>query len=145
MRRFALLAAIALGLGALVLSYGGPGQPFVRGHVGDVAATMLVYALVSLALAMFDGRWQLAPRWRFAIAMGIATALEVGQTVWSGTGLAGELVLGATFDAWDFAAYLLGALLAVAYDVLGARRRARSKIVTGELTAVSMPRMPVVR
>lgn len=145
MRRFAPLALIALLLGASVLAYAGPGQPFVRGHVGDVAATMLVYALVSMALAVLDGRWQVAPRWRFALTMGIASALELGQTMWSGSGLAGELVVGATFDGWDFAAYLLGAVVAVAYDVIGVRRRARSKIVTGELTAVSMTRMPVVR
>jgi Protein of unknown function (DUF2809) len=144
MRRFLPLAGLALLLGAGVLAYAGPGQPFVRGHVGDVAATMLVYALVSMALSVGGGRWQPAPRWRFAMTMAIATFLELGQTLWSGTGLAGELLLGATFDAWDFAAYLAGAVIAVAHDVLGARRRARASITSGELlvrSATTLPRM----
>jgi hypothetical protein len=47
-RRFAWLAVMALGLGVAVLLYRGPGRGVVRGHVGDVAATMLVYALLGL-------------------------------------------------------------------------------------------------
>ncbi len=127
-------------LGVAVLFYAGPGQPFIRGHVGDVAATMLVYALVSMALSVGGGRWQPAPPWRFAMTMAIASALELGQTTWSGSGLAGELVVGATFDGWDFAAYLAGALIAVAYDVLGVRR-ARRSITSGELlvTGFTLP------
>jgi Protein of unknown function (DUF2809) len=120
LRRFAPLALAALAIGVAVLLYHGPGRPFIRGHVGDVAATMLVYAMLGAVL-----RGKLArPGWRAFGAMAIATALECGQLVWTGTGLAGEILVGGLFDSWDFAAYLLGTVVAVAYDVTAARRAA---------------------
>ncbi|MEV4360135.1 hypothetical protein [Nonomuraea sp. NPDC049625] len=41
-RDMVLPGGVALGVGAFVLFYRGPGQPFVRGYVSDVGATMLV-------------------------------------------------------------------------------------------------------
>lgn len=111
-----VLAAAALLTGAFVLCYRGPGRALVRGHVGDVAATALVYALVWLGL----GR-RLSPALRAVSAMAVATAIELGQTYWTGRGLAGELVLGSTFDAWDFVAYAAGTLVAWRFDRWSAR------------------------
>jgi Protein of unknown function (DUF2809) len=113
MPRFMPLALFALALGCAVWIYRGPGRPVIRGHVGDVAATMLVYALVAMV-----ARGALArPGWRALATMGIATAIECGQRIWTGTGLAGEIFLGGSFDRWDFAAYVAGTLIAVGYDV----------------------------
>ncbi|MGW4963541.1 hypothetical protein ACWEPL_40535 [Nonomuraea sp. NPDC004186] len=41
-RDMVLPGGVALGVGAFALFYRGPGQPFVRGYVSDVGATMLV-------------------------------------------------------------------------------------------------------
>lgn len=125
LRRYAPLGLAAVAIGVAVLVYRGPGRPFIRGHVGDVAATMVVYAFLGVVVgAMRRGRFP-APAWLAAGAMAIATALEVNQKVWTGTGAAGELFVGSSFDAWDFAAYALGTMLAIAYDVaMAARARA---------------------
>lgn len=118
-RRFMWLAVAALALGVAVLAYGrlGPlaGRELIRGHVGDAAATMLVYAVLGLA-------WRARPAVRAAATLAIAAAIELGQTVWRGEGLAGELVVGGTFDAWDFVAYAAGVAIAVAWDVAPSRR-----------------------
>ena len=98
------LAALALGLA--VILYRGPGRGVIRGHVGDVAAAMLVYALLGLA-------WRARMWVRAAATFGIALAIEVGQTVWSTSSLAGELLLGNTFDPWDVLAYAVGTALAL--------------------------------
>jgi hypothetical protein len=110
--RYAPLALAALAIGVAVLAYRGPGRPFIRGHVGDVAATMLVYTMLGAALWGKLAR----PTVRALGAMAVATALELGQRVWTGTGLAGEIFLGASFDSWDFAAYVLGTVIALGYD-----------------------------
>lgn len=110
--RYAPLALAALAIGVGVLAYRGPGRPFIRGHVGDVAATMLVYAMLGAALWGRLAR----PAVRALGAMTIATALELGQRVWTGTGVAGELFVGGSFDGWDFAAYVLGTVIAFGYD-----------------------------
>lgn len=101
-RRDLVLAAIALAIGGFVLVYHGPGRPFLRGHVGDVAATMLVFAAFGVT------RWSL--RTRAIVTLAIATAIELGQTVWSG-----GVLLGSVFDPWDMAAYIAGVLVAVIY------------------------------
>lgn len=110
-RRFIELALIALAIGVLVLVYRGPGREIVRGHVGDVAATMLVYALVGLATTA-----RIAIR--ASITMAIALAIELGQTWWKVDNAAGTLLLGSTFDAWDIVAYAIGTIIAVAYERL---------------------------
>jgi hypothetical protein len=112
-RRFVELAAVALVMGVLVLLYRGPGREIVRGHVGDVAATMLVYALVSLATSA-------RIRVRAGITMAIALAIEIGQTWWKVDNAAGTLLLGATFDAWDIVAYAIGVAIAIAFEHLTA-------------------------
>src|SRR5215470_18070755 len=86
-RRFLWLAAAALALGAAVVLYRGPGRGVIRGHVGDVAATMLVYAVLGLI-------WRARPAVRAAAALAIAAVVELGQTVWHGDGFVGEMTIG---------------------------------------------------
>ena len=109
-RRFFWLAAAALGLGFACLVYPGPGRLFVRGHVGDVAATMLVYAAFG-----FTG-W--SRRARIAATMAVAIAVEVGQLYWSPLGRsgAGALIIGSVFDPWDLAAYVAGIAVGVIWE-----------------------------
>jgi hypothetical protein len=109
-RRFVELAIVALAIGVLVLLYRGPGRAIVRGHVGDVAATMLVYALFGLAWA----RARIAIR--AAITLVIAVAIELGQTWWHVESPTGALLLGTTFDTWDLVAYAIGVALAVGWE-----------------------------
>lgn len=101
-RRDVVLAVLAAGLGAVTLVYHGPGRAFVRGHVGDVAATMFVFAVLGLT------SWRL--RTRALVTLGVATVIEVGQTVWSG-----GLIFGSVFDPWDLAAYIVGVIVGLAY------------------------------
>ena len=105
----------------LVLVYRGPARELVRGHIGDVAATLLVYALIGLVVARV--RFWI----RAAVTYAIACAIELGQTVWHATSFVGELVLGSKFDPWDLVAYAVGVASAVAwerlYDARDARRR----------------------
>ena len=114
-RRFVWLGAVALALGVAVVVYRGPGRELVRGHVGDVAATMLVYALLGLV-------WRARPWVRAGVTLAIASAIELGQTVWHATSWVGEMTAGSTFDAWDFAAYVVGVVIALAWE-RGQRRR----------------------
>jgi hypothetical protein len=115
-RRFLWLGLAALALGVAVLIYRGPGRAIIRGNVGDVAATMLVYAVIgSLSRARIG--------WRAAATMVIATAIELGQLVWRLESQAGELLLGTTFDAWDLVAYVAGVCVAMGWDVTSAARR----------------------
>ena len=108
-RRFVWLAAAALAIGGAVLLYRGPGRGVIRGHVGDAAATMLVHAVLGLS-------WRARPAVRAAATMAIAMAIEVGQTMWRVDGLVGELVVGGTFDGWDFVAYAVGVAIAVGWE-----------------------------
>ncbi len=117
-RCFAGLAIAALAIGAAVLLYRGPGQPFVRGHVGDVAATMFVYALIG-----FASRARMMIRAGGTLA--IATLVEIGQTLWHVDNAAGDLLLGATFDAWDLVAYAIGVAIAVVAETMARAGRAR--------------------
>ena len=105
------LAALALGLACL--AYAGPGRPIVRGHVGDVAAAMLVYALLGLT------GWP--QRARIAGTLAIALAVEVGQLVWSplGRSTIGALTLGSVFDPLDLAAYVIGLLIGLVWERTG--------------------------
>ena len=111
-KKDAVLALVACAIGLAVLVYHGPGRAIVRGYVGDVAATMLVFALLGLT------RWSL--RTRAIVTMAIALAIELRQIVWSG-----GLLLGNVFDPWDVAAYAVGVVVAVAYHrAHDSRRRA---------------------
>lgn len=105
------LALAALTLGAIALVWGRcalPAAPFVRGHLGDVAATMLTYAFAAALTARRTVR--------AAIAFSIALVIELTQSLHDGLGgLAGELVLGASFDPWDLVAYAAGIAIAIAW------------------------------
>lgn len=111
-RRMIWLGLAALAIGAAVLVYRGPGRELVRGHVGDVAATMLVYAVLGLA-------WRARPAVRAVTTFAIAALIECGQTLWRGQGLVGELTVGSTFDGVDFIAYALGVVIAVSWELWG--------------------------
>lgn len=108
-RRFVELGLIALAIGVLVLLYHGPGRAIVRGHVGDVAATMLVYAVLGVL-------WRARLAVRATATMAIAVAIEFGQTWWQLDSAAGSLLLGTTFDVWDLVAYAIGTGLAVVWE-----------------------------
>ncbi|MBL8678138.1 MAG: DUF2809 domain-containing protein [Myxococcales bacterium] len=110
MRRFfAASAAITLALGVFVLAYRGPGRPFVRGHLGDVAITPFIYALLGLFT-------KLSARARLAIVASVAFATECFQALGFSLrrGALVDLTVGRTFDPWDLLAYALG--LAVIYS-----------------------------
>lgn len=109
-RTFLWLGVVAIAIGIAVLAYRGPGQPIVRGHVGDVAATMLVYAM----LGMLFARVRMA--WRAAATIAIATAIEIGQAFWHATSTAGKLIAGNTCDPWDIVAYVAGTIVAVGWE-----------------------------
>jgi hypothetical protein len=109
-RRFVILAMIAIGIGIGCLVYRGPGRAIIRGHVGDGGATMLVYAILSLAFV------RTRPWLRGVITMAIATGVELGQLVWHATSTTGSLLVGSTFDWWDFVAYIAGTLVALGWD-----------------------------
>jgi len=121
-RRFAWLALVAIALGLAVLAYRGPARPIVRGHVGDVAATMLVYALVGML-------WRAGISARAVVTIAIATVIEVGQRWWRLESRAGELLLGTTFDGLDLVAYVAGVGVAVAWE-LAPLRGAEARDVT---------------
>src|SRR5688572_27580712 len=108
-RRFVWLAAAAIAIGVAVLLYRGPGRGVIRGHVGDVAATMLVYAVLGMI-------WRARPAVRAGATLAIAALIECGQTVWRGGGIVGELTIGSTFDGWDFVAYGIGVAIAVGWE-----------------------------
>lgn len=112
-RRYVLLAAAALAIGVGCVLYHGPGRPFIRGHVGDVGATMLVYALLG-----FTG-WR--RRTRTVLTLAIAVSMELGQLVWHSIGSsgAGAIVLGSVADPWDLVAYVIGTAIGVACDPPG--------------------------
>jgi hypothetical protein len=121
-RRFAWLAATALLIGVAVVLYRGPGRGVIRGHVGDVAATMLVYAVLGAL-------WRARPAVRAVATFAIAALIECGQTLWRGEGLVAEMTVGSTFDGWDFVAYAIGVAVGVAWElqrVAGWRRCERS-------------------
>lgn len=115
---FVTLAIAALVVGAACVLYRGPGRAIVRGHVGDAGATMLVYALVGLAVP------RLTAAMRGAIVMTLAATIELGQLVWHASSTLGEYTVGATFDGWDFVAYIAGTLVAIAWERHAIRRRA---------------------
>ncbi|HEX5057775.1 MAG TPA: DUF2809 domain-containing protein [Kofleriaceae bacterium] len=114
-RRFAWLGAAAIALGIAVLVYRGPGRAIVRGHVGDVAATMLVYAALGAA-------WRTRRTVRATMTFAVAVAIELVQIGWHARSPAGELLIGSTFDPWDLVAYALGVAIAVGWDVAASRR-----------------------
>jgi hypothetical protein len=118
-RRFLWLGLAALSLGVAVLVYRGPGRGVIRGNVGDVAATMLVYAMLGMV-------WTARIRTRAVATLAIAMAIELGQVVWHARSLAGELLIGSTFDPWDLVAYTIGVGVAVGWELVAVRDSATS-------------------
>ena len=111
-RRFLWLGVAAIALGLFVLVYHGPGRAVLRGHVGDVAAAMLVFATIG---ALSPQTWI---RFRAATTFAIATGIEIGQAFWRTESMLGELTIGNTFDPWDILAYALGVAVAVAWELV---------------------------
>jgi hypothetical protein len=116
-KTFLWLGFSAITLGLFVLVYHGPGRAVLRGHVGDVAATMLVYAVLG---ALSPQTWI---RFRAFTTLAIATLIEFGQSYWSAGSMLGELTIGDTFDPWDLVAYAIGVAVAVVWEL-----RARSTV-----------------
>lgn len=119
-RRFVWLGLAAIALGCAVLVYRGPGRGVIRGHVGDVAATMLVYALLG-------GVWSARMRTRAFATYAIATAIELGQLVWHARSTLAELTIGSTFDALDLVAYAAGVAVAVVWETVTPLRQADAR------------------
>ncbi len=127
MRRvFVLLGALAVAIGGAVLVYRGPGHAFVRGHLGDVAATMLVFAVVSLVRPMASTGV------RALVTLAIATAIEVAQVWFHARSTAANLVLGSTFDPIDLCAYVVGVGIAVGWERAWDARPGRSGPRSGQ-------------
>ena len=118
-KKFLWLGVAAIAIGLFVLVYHGPGRAVLRGHVGDIAAAMLVYATIG---ALSPRTWI---RVRAIATIAIATAIEVGQSFWHADSFMGELTIGDTFDWWDIAAYAIGVAVAVAWEIRANATRAR--------------------
>ena len=103
------LGMAALAIGVFVLVYRGPGRAIIRGHVGDVAAAMLVYAVLTAA-------WRARIAVRAVATLGLATAIELGQLVWHAESRLGELTVGNTCDPWDIVAYVAGVGIALVWE-----------------------------
>lgn len=115
-KRFLYLGLAAVAIGALVLVYRGPGRAIVRGHVGDVAAAMLVYA--ALGAVWLRGCMLV----RGACALGFATAIELGQSWWHARSTAEHLLIGDTCDPWDIVAYVIGICIALVFERISVAR-----------------------
>ena len=110
-RRFLWLGLAAILLGLFVLVYHGPGRAVLRGHVGDIAAAMLVFA----ALGVLSPQTWL--RARAGVTFVLAVTIEIGQAFWRAESMLGELTIGNTFDPWDIVAYAIGVAVCVACEL----------------------------
>ena len=94
---------------------------FLRGYVGDVLAVMLVYAVLRAVTPL--GAIAAA-----SISLVIALAIEIAQALnlLGALGLAdntfARVVLGGSFDWLDIAAYMAGALIVLAVELLRGKR-----------------------
>ena len=119
-RRYVMLGLAALAIGVFVVVYHGPGRPFLRGHVGDVAATMLVYALLGLARPSTRA-WL-----RGVLTFLIALAIECVQLVWHAKSAIGSFLIGSQFDWIDLIAYAVGAAIGIIVASWGDTKRSTS-------------------
>jgi hypothetical protein len=119
-KKFLWLGFAAITIGLFVLLYQGPGRAVLRGHVGDVAAAMLVYATIG---ALSPQTWI---RFRAVTTFLIASAIEFGQSFWNTDSFLGELTIGDTFDWWDIFAYAIGVAVAVAWEIRSDAARSRT-------------------
>jgi hypothetical protein len=112
-RAMVIVAAAAVAVGFVSWLWGAlalPGRAIIRGHVGDVAAVALVYAVIALVTSARPAVCALVTA---AVALAIELAQQRGG---SRGGAAGDLLLGRHFDPWDLVAYALGIMVAVAAD-----------------------------
>ncbi|GAA3469444.1 DUF2809 domain-containing protein [Nonomuraea roseola] len=127
-RAMVLLGGVALAVGAFALFYRGPGQPFIRGYVSDVGATMLVYAFLGLL-------WRTTAARRTLATAAIAAVVEFYQIVGMTPPGIGGVLVGAFPDPWDLVAYAIGVGVALAWE----RRSVRSGDQTGGLSDAIPP------
>jgi hypothetical protein len=112
-----ILAAAALLVGFVSWLFGAlalPGRAIIRGHVGDVAAVALVYAVIALVS-------RARPSLCALLTAITALAIEVAQRGSHREGAVNDLVLGRHFDPWDLLAYAIGIILAILWDVTARR------------------------
>jgi len=121
---YAVAAAFVLAVEILIAT--AVHDAFVRPHVGDSLAVLLVY--LALRSVVRVGVLRAA-----ALAFAVAAAVEFGQLIGLLKLLGLEAnaiartVLGSGFDPWDFLAYAAGALAAVACDTYRLRHAARRR------------------
>jgi hypothetical protein len=127
-RAMVLLGGVALAVGAFTLLYQGPGQPFIRGYLSDVAATMLVYAFLGLL-------WRTTAARRTLATAAVAAAVEFYQIVGMTPPGIGGVLVGAFPDPWDLIAYAIGVGVALAWE----RRSVPSGDQTGGLSDAIPP------
>ena len=120
-RRFLWLGAVAIAIGVAVLAYRGPARALVRGHAGDIAAAMLVFAVLGAL------RPRVPAVVRALVTLAIASAIELGQAWWRAESLVAELTIGNTCDPWDLVAYAIGAGLALVWEAIAVRRCAHAR------------------
>lgn len=98
--------------------------PLVRGSLGDVLVTPLLY-FAALALRDFE-RWRLAS-WVLSVAFltELAQRLHLADVLGLARGSLARVLVGDTFQWQDVACYLIGATLALGADSLVARLCAR--------------------
>ncbi|MDQ3335785.1 MAG: DUF2809 domain-containing protein [Myxococcota bacterium] len=132
-RKFLWLGFAAITIGLFVLIYHGPGRAVLRGHVGDVAAAMLVYATIG---ALSPQTWI---RFRAFTTFAFATLIEFGQSFWSAGSVLGELTIGDTFDPWDILAYAIGVVICVACELCWRSQDVRASAVAPSPQCASSP------
>jgi hypothetical protein len=123
-RRFLWFGLAAITLGLFVLVYHGPGRAVLRGHVGDIAAVMLVYAALG---ALSPQTWLRA---RAGVTFVLAVTIEIGQAFWRAESMLGELTIGNTFDPWDIVAYAVGVAVCVACERRWRSQESRANAVS---------------
>jgi len=90
---------------------------FIRGFLGDVFATLLMYYL----LKAFK---PLGPKKNFIIVLALCYMIEILQgfhfidLIGLGHIPIARTVFGAVFDIWDLVAYTFGAIIAVGIDIV---------------------------
>ncbi len=107
-RRRLLILAILFIIGLLILLYAGPGVNVVRGSMGDV----VVVTFLSIVVGAFFRKWWMGALVAFAFAVGI----ECAQLFIATQNTARDVILGAVFDWGDFAAYMIGACVALVFE-----------------------------
>jgi Protein of unknown function (DUF2809) len=93
---------------------------FVRGSVGDVLVTMLLY-FAALALGDFE-RWRLATFvFGFACLTEVAQYLGLAEALGLAKGSVLRVIIGDTFQWADIGCYFIGTALALGLDLLARR------------------------